>query len=256
MSDKSDPISAKYFKPIEKAEDASDLLFYVTALVSLVVLFIDKVGHQTFYTLAQVVFGILAITGVLLGLAIKLYWAPRGTEKRIADFVSSAFGVNLTPERTRGYYNNDATDPVRRAGMQLLENCFFTKEVVRMMCVRRRIIVAAYTALWLGVMVNRDFSIDFVLIAIQVVFSEQIISSVVRLEWLRAKSERIFDAMYRHMSAKPLAEEVISAIVVEHLVRYESIKAASNVTTSSKIFNANNERLSAEWDRIRLPLGS
>lgn len=256
MNDKSDPISAKYFKPVEKAEATSEYLFYATAIVSLVVLFIDKAAYPTTYTAAQVIFGVLAVAGLLLGLAIKLYWAPRGADKRISDFVSAAFAVNLTPERTRGYYNNAATDPVRKAGFQLLENCFFTKEIARVMCVRRRAIVAVYALAWVAVMAYRDASLDFVLVALQVVFSEEIISSLIRLEWLRAKAERIFDAMYRHLSTSSQTGPTFAAYVVEHLVCYESAKATSNVTTSSEIFHTNNARLSAEWDRMRAALGA
>jgi hypothetical protein len=170
---KIDPISAKYFKPVENAEAASEYLFYVTALVSLAVLFIDKAASPTTYTVVQVIFGVLTVAGISLGLTTKLYWAPRGTDKRISDFVSSAFQVNLTPERTQGYYNNAATDPVRKAGLQLLENCFFTKEIARLMCVRRRVHIAIYGLAWIAVMSYRDASVDFVLVALQVVFSEE-----------------------------------------------------------------------------------
>lgn len=256
MNAKIDPISAKYFKPVENAEAASEYLFYATAIVSLAVLFIDKAAYPSIYTVVQMIFGILTVAGLSLGLATKLYWAPRGADRRISDFVSAAFRVNLTPERTQGYYNNAATDPVRKAGFQLLENCFFTKEIARLMCVRRRATVAAYTFAWVAVMAYRDASVDFVLVALQVVFSEEVISSLVRLEWLRAKTERIFDAMYRHLSTSTQTGPAFAACVVEHLVCYESAKATSNVTTSSEVFYANNARLSAEWDRMRASLGA
>lgn len=242
MNVKRDPISDKYFKPVEKAEAASEWLFYATAIVSLVVLFIDKTDHPTIYTVVQIVFGIFAVAGFLLGLATKLYWAPRGAEKRIADFVSAAFAVNLTSERTEGYYNNAATVPIRKAAFQLLENSFFTKEIARLMCFRRRAVVAAYILAWLAVIAYRDISVDFVMVALQVVFSEEIISSVIRLEWLRAKTERIFDVMYRHLSTSTETGTAFAACVVEHLVRYESDKATSNVTLSSAVFHANNAR--------------
>lgn len=256
MNARIDPISAKYFAPLEKAEKASERLFYVTALVSLAVLFIDKATNPNTYTLLQVVFGLLVVAGVVLSLATKLYWAPRGAEKRISDFVSSAFVVNLTADRTQQYYNNAAIEPIRRAAFQLLENCFFTKEIARLMCTRRRMVVGAYAFLLIAIFVYRDIEIDFVLIAIQVIFSEEIASSIIRLEWLRAKTERVFDEMFRQLSASDSASPAFAACVIEHLVIYETAKATSNVTTSSELFYANNARLSAEWDAIRASLGA
>ena len=256
MNNKIDPIRDKYFAPLEKAEKWSARLFYATALVSLAVPLIDSSTYRAAYTFAQVLFGALAVAGVVLGLATKLYWAPRAAEKRISDFVSAALAVNLTPERTQGYYNNSEKDPIRKTALQVLENSWFTKEIARLMCVRRRAVVSAYAVLWIVVIANRSTPIDLVSVGCQVLFSEGIISSVIRLEWLRAKTEKIFDAMFRHLSVSNATTPAFVASVLEFLVCYENHKATSNVTLSTEIFNANNTRLSAEWDRMRASLGA
>jgi hypothetical protein len=118
------------------------------------------------------------------------------------------------------------------------------------------VVVSVYVVLWTVVIANRNTPIDFVLVGCQVLFSEEIVSSLVRLEWLRAKSEKIFDSMFRHLSVSSPATPAFTASVIEFLVCYENHKAASNVTLSSETFNANNARLSAEWDRMRASLGA
>lgn len=256
MNNRADPISTKYFVPVERAEKASAGLFYANAVASLAVLVIDKIAHPIIYASIQTLFGLLVFTSFVLGLVTKLYLVPRGADKRVSDFVSAAFSVSLTPDRTAGYYNNTAADPTRRSALQLLENCYFTKEIVRLMCKRQRVIVSVYVVLWIIVMIYRDAPMDFVLVAIQVVFSEQIVSSIVRMEWLRSRTERIFDALFRQLNTTSQYGPCFSAYVIEQLVCYENAKATSNITTSSKIFHANNARLSGEWDRIRGSLGA
>lgn len=123
------------------------------------------------------------------------------------------------------------------------------------MCVRRRLVVGGYALLWIVAIVNRNTPVDLVLVGSQVLFSEEIVSSLVRLEWLRAKTERVFDAMFRELTVASTTSPNFVARVVEYLTRYENNKATSNVTLSSKVFNNNNARLSAEWDRIREDLG-
>ena len=120
MTSKIDPIRDTYYKPLELAETWSAWLFYITAPVSIAVVLLDKGTHAIAYIAFQIAFVVLALAGSLLGLCMRLYWAPRAQEKRIADFLSSAFNVELSPERTAGYYNNSASDPARRIALQVL----------------------------------------------------------------------------------------------------------------------------------------
>lgn len=133
MNQKVDPIRDRYFKPLEQAEQWFERLLFANAALSLAVPLIDRSLYPTAYAAVQISFATLVVVGAILGLGIKLYWGPRGAERRISDFVSSAFAVSLSPERTQGYYNNTETEPVRRAALQLLENSWFTKEIARLM---------------------------------------------------------------------------------------------------------------------------
>lgn len=254
MASKIDPIRDKYYEPLERAETWSVLLFYLTAPVSIAVVLIDKGGHPTAYVVFQIVFVVLALAGGLLGLCMRLYWAPRAQEKRIADFLSSAFNVELTPERTAGYYNNSASDPARRTALQLLENCFFTKDVARLTCARARVTFAAYGVVWVVLVVNRLTSIDIVVWLCQLVFGEAILSAWVRLEWLRARAESVFEAVFRQWKSAAADSRYFLASAIDALVEYESNKATSGVTLSSKLFEKNNVRLSQEWEQIRREL--
>lgn len=254
MSTKLDPIREKYFAPLERAEVASMIAFYVAAITSLLVVLIDRVARPAWYETLQVMFLVLVVTSFALGLAIRFYWAPRAADKRTADFVSNAFGIALSSDRTRGYYNNDEQDPIRKVASQILENAFFTKELARLMCAWRRGIVASYAVLWIAAVAYRGTPIDVVVVGCQVLLSEEIITAFVRLEWLRANAERIFESMFRHYQAGHHGQPHFAATVVESLVCYETIKATAGVTLSNSLFQKNNARLSREWTRMRASL--
>lgn len=251
MAAKIDPIRSRYYDPLERAEIWSDWLFYLTAAVSIAVVLIDKEAHAMAYGALQTVFVVLALSSGLLGLCMRLYWAPRAQERRIADFLSSAFRVELTSERTTSYYNSKAGDPARRTALQVLENCFFTKHVARMMCMRSRAVVAIYGVVWVALVVNRETSIDVVVWLCQFVFGEAILSGLVRLEWLRARAERVFEAVFRQWKSAATDGPYFLASSINALVEYESHKATSGITLSSKLFEKNNVRLSQEWENIR-----
>lgn len=254
MAAKIDPIRDRYYRPLETVEDTSALLFYVTAIASIAVLLVDKTSHPTLYTTTQTAFIIFAVASALLGLAMRLYWGPRARDKRISDFVSSAFRVNLTPERTTGYYNNKATDAPRRAALQLLENSYFTKEVARLMLVRGRAVFAIYVVIWLVVIASRSTPIDLVAWLATVVFGEEVLSAWARLEWLCARAERAFEAMFRQWKSSAANTPSFMASAMESFALYECDKSTSAITLSSRLFGKHNVRLSAEWESLRKDL--
>lgn len=253
---KIDPIRDKYYVPLQRAESWSVWLFYATAIVSVAVLFVDKGSLPTAYLAAQTAFVAFALASALLNLMMRLYLGPRAQEKRVSDFVSNAFNVQLTSERTVGYFCNNATDPPRKLALQLLENCLFTKETVRLMCSEARLTFGIYLLIWLVVVINRGSPIDLVVWVCQIVFGGEILSAWLRVEWLRHRTESIFEALLRQYQSAAADTPFFLASSVDAFARYEADKATSGVTLSNQVFEKHNDRLSKEWDRIRATLGA
>jgi hypothetical protein len=251
---KIDPIRETYYQPLERAEQCSTVLFYLTALASIAVVLIEKVNHPGAYEYSQIIFLLLTAATAVLGILLRLYWAPRAQAKRNADFISKAFEVDLTPERTQGYYNSNASDPAKRIALQLLENSFFTKDIARRACWRSRAGSAVYVAIWIGLVVNRSTSIDLVAWVCQVVFGEAVLSSWARLEWLRSRSEAIFQGVYQRARGGLSHSQYFLASSINDLLEYEGAKAISGVTLPSKLFDRHNSRLSQEWETMRRSL--
>lgn len=84
-------------------------------------------------------------------------------------------------------------------------------------------------------------------------FSEQVVSKWLRLEWLRMRFEKTYDDVYRLFQSRPVARK-FSAMTLESLGMYETAKANAAVTLLSRLFRQLNAELSVEWERIKAEL--
>src|ERR1700730_84729 len=105
---KVDPIRQRYFVPLEWADRVVDRMFYLSAVLSLAVLLIDRSHFPKIYAVFQISFLVTAIVGFLGALSVRVYFHPRAQDIRLADFLSHAFQLQLIPNRAKGYYNTSA----------------------------------------------------------------------------------------------------------------------------------------------------
>jgi hypothetical protein len=119
------------------------------------------------------------------------------------------------------------------------------------MLVTDRTFVACYAVIWFIALLNRATDLAVVTTVAQVIFSEQILSRWLRMEWLRSRFERIYDDCYsliRTTTHRPSKE--FRARVVDYLLRYETSKAKAGISLSSSIFRKRNLTLSSQWQLI------
>lgn len=250
---RSDPIRTRYYDAVEIADKVSDWLFFASALLSVASLLVEKQAHPIAYDWILIFFAVAVAALFTVGLVSRLYLTPRAEDKRRQDFFTNACGVSLTHEKTDGYYNNDFTEPIERMAAQVLENSHFSKAIALRMARTERIKVAVYGVTWLMCLLNRQTDLGIVVAASQAVFSEQVVSKWLRLEWLRIRFEKTYDDVYRLFQSRPTAPK-FNAMTLESLGMYETAKANAAITLSSKTFHRLNEELSAEWDEVKAGL--
>ena len=252
---KIDPIRKRYYRPLEIAESSSDWLFLLVAALSILALAVERTTYPRLYDLVQGAFVVGVLALFFLGLGIRLYWTPRADDKRRQQLLSNSFAVALTHEQTSGYYNNDQTNPLRRLCASLLENSFFSKNVTLKMAHGERIRVAVYALIWIVALLNRATDLALAAAMAQAVFSEQIISRWVRLEWLRMRFERVYEHLYRLVQTTTnFNKEEFRVRVLEAFGEYETGKGYGGITLSARIFERLNPSLSLEWAEIRKAL--
>lgn len=249
---RSDPVRALYHNTVEFAERVGDGLFVLTVLLSFAVLLVDK-SSPSLYQGLNIIFTACVAISFVSGLALRLYFSPRAEQARRADFLSNAFDVDITVNRTDGYYNNAVIDPIRRMAAQLFENALFTMSIAGRMALRERAKVTLYFTAWLVLLLWREVEIGILVVVSQVVFSEQLLSKLLRLEWLRVQSERVHAKLHQLFQSKA-SKANFTAIAMDALLTYETAKANASITMSSKLFDEMNPALTAQWTCIQTAL--
>lgn len=238
------------------ADQVSGWLFWVVATLSVATLLVDPAVHPKGADVAQLVFVLAVVANFMLGMLTRFHWSPRAEDKRREELLSNAFGVNLTHERTQGYYNNDESASVRRLAVVLLENSFFSKNVACEMAVHERFKVAGYFSVWFIAILNRSSELAWIAVTAQVLFSENLISKLVRIEWLRMRFERAYDELYGLLQCvSSFDDNTFRSKVINLFGLYETGKAYGGIVLSSKIFFRRNAELSDDWSRVKAALG-
>jgi hypothetical protein len=250
MVEKRDPVEQEFFTPLRHADMVADWLFYISAALSLAALWVVQQAHPLAYQAVQICFALSVIMLFSTGLAIRLYFFPRAQQRRSQDFLAHAFDQQLSHKQTVAYYNNSCTPGVARVAAQLLESSFFTKYILARMVSAERVKVVLYAVLWLVMILYRETDLALIGVAAQIIFSEQILSRWVRLEWFRWQSERVYDDIFRLIQSK--ADLTVTAW--EAYGRYEIVKATSSTSLSSSIFDRQSRHLNREWDEMRQTL--
>ncbi|RWA58064.1 hypothetical protein [Mesorhizobium sp.] len=251
-----DPIGPEFYVPLGTAEKVSDVAFYLAAALSIIVLLVDKTTQPKLYQAIQATFALAVIGVFVCGIVIRTYFAARAHSGRIADFVSNAFSVPLVASPSEGYYNTSANDPFLRIGASVLENTLFTKSIVAKMLYFERSRIGIYVFVWLWAVLYRATDLDLLTVAAQVLFSEQLLSRWVRMEWLRSRVERLYDDLYALIqSNSDITSKEFRARVVEGLIRYETSKAQAGLSLSSRVFHKMNADLSQKWQSLSGQLG-
>lgn len=247
---RSDPIRKRFFTPLRIADQISNWLFIFTAGLSFLALNYDPKTDQDGYNLVQTAFITCAVLLFILGQATRLYFWPRAEDPRRKDFLSYCLSTNLTHLRTTGYYNNNEANPIRRMGAAVLENTLFTRSVALGMLKSARLWTVLYIIVWLVAIEKRNTDLGWIAVAAQVLFSEQLFSRWLRMEWLRWKCEEIHNNLLA-IFVSGATPDAMQPFVLDAFAGYETAKANAGILTSEKLFVKLNPSLSAEWDQIK-----
>jgi hypothetical protein len=247
---KSDLVGDEFFHPLNIADHVLHILFYCSAVLSLVAWLSDPKAMPLLFSSMQIAFALSVVGYFVVGIAIRLHFAPRAQLRRYRDFLSHAYDQALSHRQSTAYYNNSCPTGPRRVAAQVLESSFFSTSLLTKLAVWERVRFLIYACLWVIAVLNRSTDLAVIPIAAQILFSEQILSRWFRIEWLRGECEKIYEDLFRLFQSRGEVE----VVALETLGRYEIAKATAVVSMSPSIFEKNRERLNAEWDEVRATL--
>lgn len=245
-----DPIRKRYYDPLERAEKVSGWLFYIAAITSFLPLMFSEKSYPIGNSVVTAAFVLLVIANFVLGIVIRLYFFPRAEDARRKEFLSNAFNFDLIHQRTIGYYNNDETSPLRRIGMLVMENLFFSKAILGKMAPAVRARAAIYFVLWFGFVIWRATPLDWLVAGAQVLFTEEILTRWIRLEWARNRAEKLYDIVHSLFQVSPTGDK-LTAYSLQAFGDYEVGKALGGILLSQRIFDRDNPSLTQEWEKVK-----
>ena len=248
--EKRDPLGQEFYAPLVRAEKTADVLFFTAGALSLAALFVTP-HDGILFRLVGVAFPLSVMALFIVTHAVRLYFFPRAQRGRLRDFLSHAYGKPLQPKQSVAYYNNSATTPPARILAQTLESVFFTKSILLKMCSWERALVVGYFAIWSIAVLNRTTDLALIGVIAQLVFSEQIVSRYLRVEWLRSKCEALYEQVFNLIQGTGTT----GPAPIEFFTWYETVKATAGVSISGRLFEQNRERLNKEWEDIRALCG-
>lgn len=245
-----------YYRPIENIEGVSTVLFWVSATLSIAVLYSRLIPWQSLRDVPMLLFAAIVVLHLILTLYLKYHLIPIAEGKRRKQLLSDSFDVPLTPEQTRAYYNNPLAPSIQRLGANVLENAFFAKSVCGKMAVRERVKVLLYFTAWILAVMWRSTSLEILIVVTQTLFSGEIIARLVCIEVLRHRNEDLFEELYHEFLHKvDFRSPTGTACILDAFATYEAAKAASGLKQSTNVFKALNPDLTRQWSDICNKLG-
>lgn len=242
----------KYYHPIETCEKWAGVLFFVSATLSILILYSNRIEYQLLIDFISIFFILSVVAYSVLSNFNGFYLIPRAEGLRRKQLLSDAFGVPLTPEQTRLYYNNEVSPSAIRLGANVMENSFFAKKVCSEMAKIERLKIFLYILIWLFAIFYRSTNLNLLLTLTQVLFSGEIIFSWIKVEILRSRNELIYDKLYNLFLNKDSSEDhKLVAGILDSFASYESAKASASIKQSSKVFDRLNPQLTSEWEKIK-----
>lgn len=251
-----DTVGKNYYKPAQRIDAIGGALFWLVASLSIAILLVDSTAHPLGYRILQIVFIVFAILFFAQGMVQRLYFLPRAEDKRRQELLSNSFGVPLTHEVTVGYYNNDQKEPLNRLAASVMESAFFTENIVRKMLVWQRMKTIGYIIIYIIAVLERSANLELLTIAAQLIFSEEIVARWARMEWLRCRSEKVFENLNGlFTSQQPFSQPATQSRVLDLFSLYETTKSTTASILSDSTFQKHNPRLTEEWKQICNRLG-
>lgn len=249
MSERIDSLD-KYYKQLNIVDLACIILFGLNLLVSIVMFFLNEYNEAK-----EVLSYFFIFTTVMFFISdnlLSIYLVPLVEGKRRVHLISKSLDVPLDNEQTNKYYNNDLEPSILKLGAHIFENSLFAKEVTSRMCTKERLKILTYFLVWFSALLFRTTNLELLVIISQTIFASTLLTKWLKLEFLRAKNEQIFNCLYDlFLLRRDNNDERLSAKLLDCFVSYEAAKAYSGIKQSSKIFFEINDEYTREWNLIK-----
>ena len=217
------------------------VLFWLDIIAGVIAVF-GNVQVSAFAIMIQIVVAVLYFVS---NAADDGYFWYRAEKVRRKNNIENGLGTRLSEFETEEYYNNQ----IKKYALNSLESNYFSKNIAGKMilgsCIKS---VFAIIVLIIACRFVQDS--ELLLIVAQTALSSYVLLDTVMLIFYKVRLDSLFDEGYAIMISQRIKGKGKNASLLAYSVEYEAIKAHYKIRLDEKSFKNENQRLSAEWERI------
>jgi len=244
------------FKTINRLASISQFVFWTILGFSVI-----TVVFKDFFEKLDLlnIINILNIIGICLFFILEIIsdyiLIPQADSKRRDDFIDNSFGSGFSTNNSVGYFDNDeVTQGLYKASVNLFQNCFFTYSLVKVTTINK-IVLPSIMLLFMIAFAYYGFKeVPFGLSILQALFSINILGTLIKHLILLTRLATIQDSwivLFHQVDLKTNISKYQSAIY-RYWLQYEVLHSKINAGIPEKIYKKRNPSLTEEWKKMKV----
>lgn len=249
MSCKEKRLTKKDFKILLKRVHKKKIFQIGLFILNLLIYMVPK----KYVNSAEVILVLLLIGNFIWDQYINNYFDDIENIRK-KDFIDNSFGTKKSLENSNGYYSNDEQKyGIKKMGVNLFENCYFTSNISKIMVTKRlKNDIIICILLFISLAIKFTLGYSAIIPMIQIILSKEFLLESYNLRIYNKQINTILTELcnfYSSINKKAIKE--LEPELIGILVRYEGILSSHKIILDDDIFNENNERLSKEWAKLK-----
>lgn len=226
------------------------LIFSVAPLVSQSSKYYE---HVIFYS--NLLNIICLVVYFILEAIVDFFLFPAAEDIRRSDFIDNSWGTKYQIESSQKYFDNDELKPgLYKMAVNLFENSFLSYNISKAMSGSKIILNSIFGLTVLVIACFGLANVSFAIPLLQVIFSSMVIGNLIKhlrfVTRMKLTIER-WQEIFQEENFK-VHPDKYRALVYRNWIYYEATLARCQISLSDKIFNKFNQRLTHEWEKIKI----
>lgn len=215
-------------------------------------IFIHYKPISVIWNILNMFYFLMIIAYYVLDIYTETFLYPATARKRRKGFIDNSLGSKFLEKKVEGYYTNDSVKigPYKMI-VNCCENCYFTMNIAKAMVPQ---VVLKNVVFGVAFLIVAYFGIKDNLVAIpilQILLSTLFLTELVHHINFLTKLDHLFERFKHTLENKPNDSQVLQEAVLLYL-DYETTLAYNKAPLSDKIYEKLNEKLSKEWEDIKI----
>ena len=191
---------------------------------------------------------LISIFSVISEIMFSYFYQKAGEEK-IKDLVDNSLNSKLSDNNSKGYYTNDEISyGLPKLGGNNFESVFFTKSIVRKMIKKEAIFFGFVFFIYICSVLFLEKNI--LIIILQLLLPIQIMKEFITLCLFYSKVKDIYEDYKKIYSTTTKNKRV--PYIIKNIILYEKLLSNYSIMLSSRIYRKQNDKLSKEWNLIKI----